>query len=993
MPTILPYGLLIIVFVLVESILNRGNPGFADELPNVVVIVADDLGYADMSFLPQSPPDVTTPGIDRLAEHGTYFSNAYATAPICSPSRAGLITGRYQQRWGNYWYGQGGLPKSEQTIAHALNKLGYFTKKIGKTHLNGGEAQHPLDHGFDEFIGFIHHSWDYIRLSQNDLDAYKKRAGGKKLGILNVGPLTRGRDEKAGYESAFTTTIFTQEATKTIKTGARTGKPFFVQLEHNAVHMPTYITDARYAKRAGFEQQVWDRNAAKWEFPYWDPNDMTWGAWHKKWGHLGEVDPLGRKRYIANLLALDDSVTAILDTLKQTGLDKNTIVVFLSDNGGTINTYSNNTPLRGYKYMFGEGGIRVPLIISWPGRLAENVNSSVLASGLDVVPTILELVGATERPNHFDGISLVEVLRGKEDARGHDHLCWARGRGDDTWVVRKGPWKLIQTKGWTHANYQLDGQGLAMPAPEYEYPAGLQLFNLENDIGETNNVADENANVVTELKQIYKTWQTEMGKTNGNKKRQQKKTKQKTGVAPLSTQPGKLQLAGASEEPKPNIVFCMADDWSWPHAGILGDPVVKTPNFDRIAREGILFEHAFVSTPSCTPSRLSILSGQHHWRLKEGDSLGGSLREEFDVYTEMLQDDGYRIGRFGKGVWPSKHSFRNRDSFGERFRSFNQFLEGRKSGQPFCYWHGGQDPHRPYELNVGAKSGIVLSKIKVPACLPDNATVRGDVADYLWEVQRFDREVGEIVTRLDEIGELENTIIVVSGDNGMPFPRCKATLYDQGTRVPLAIRWGAKVKGDRTVSDFVNLCDLAPTFLEAAGLKAPKQMTGQSLMPILQSQESGQIDPQRTFAITGMEKHVYSYPARAMRTNDYLYIRNFNPEKWPTGEVVNHHPNYDFAETPWPTEPGAFSFNIDPSPSKQFLRQHVNEKSTNRFAGLAFLRHPKEELYDLAKDPDQLRNVAGAKLYEKVKEKLRQQLDSELVESEDPRLVANGNQQ
>lgn len=293
--------------------------------------------------------------------------------------------------------------------------------------------------------------------------------------------------------------------------------------------------------------------------------------------------------------------------------------------------------------------------------------------------------------------------------------------------------------------------------------------------------------------------------------------------------------ANAASAVRPNIVFCMADDWSWPHAGILGDPVVKTPHFDRIAREGVLFENAFVSTPSCMPSRLSILTGQHHWRLREGDSLGGSLREEYPVYTELLQKSGYHVGRFGKGVWPSKHTFRNRDSFGARFRSFDQFLKKRESDRPFCYWHGGQNPHRPYELGVGAKSGIDLSNVKLPACLPDSKTVRSDVADYLWEVQRFDREVGKIVARLKAMGELENTIIVVSGDNGMPFPRCKATLYDQGTRVPLAVRWGSAVKGKRQVADFVSLCDLAPTFLEAAGVKSPVQMTGRSLMPLLRS--------------------------------------------------------------------------------------------------------------------------------------------------------------
>jgi N-sulfoglucosamine sulfohydrolase len=449
-------------------------------------------------------------------------------------------------------------------------------------------------------------------------------------------------------------------------------------------------------------------------------------------------------------------------------------------------------------------------------------------------------------------------------------------------------------------------------------------------------------------------------------------------------------MAAEPDGRRPNIVFCMADDWSWPHAGILGDPVVKTPNFDCVAREGVLFENAFVSTPSCTPSRLSILAGQHHWRLKEGASLGGSLREEYDVYTEMLQKAGYRIGRFGKGVWPSKHVFRKRDSFGKRFRSFDEFLNDRKPGEPFCYWHGGQDPHRPYEPGVGVKSGIKLSDVRVPACLPDNPTIRGDVADYLWEVQRFDREVGEIVARLKDMGELDDTIIVVSGDNGMPFPRCKATLYDQGTRVPLAIRWGSKVAGRRRVADFVSLCDLAPTFLEAVGMKPSKQMTGRSLMPLLESAKSGQIDPARTFALTGMEKHVYWCPSRALRTRGFLYIRNFDPEKWPTGEVAGHHPKYDFASQPWPTESGAFSFNIDPSPTKQFIRLHRTDANTKKFANLAFLRHPSEELYDLRNDPDQLNNVATDSAHLEIRQGLSRQLEAELIKSADPQVAVDG---
>lgn len=441
---------------------------------------------------------------------------------------------------------------------------------------------------------------------------------------------------------------------------------------------------------------------------------------------------------------------------------------------------------------------------------------------------------------------------------------------------------------------------------------------------------------------------------------------------------------------RPNIVFCMADDWSWPHASILGDPVVKTPNFDRVASEGVLFENAFVSTPSCTPSRLSILAGQHHWRLKEGDSLGGSLREEYDVYTEMLQETGYRIGRFGKGVWPSQHTFRKRDSFGVKFGSFNAFLRDRNPGQPFCYWHGGQDPHRPYEMGIGGGSGMKLSQVRVPACLPDNQTVRSDMADYLWEVQRFDREVGQIMTELEAIGELENTIFIVSGDNGMPFPRCKATLYDYGTRVPLAIRWGSKVNGQRKVADFITLCDLAPTFLEIAGIAPPASMTGRSLLTILKSNQSGQIDDERDFALMGMERHVYPYPSRALRSKEYLYIRNFGAPKWKTGETKGQSREYDFAKNPWPNGPGAFSHNIDPSPTKQFLRLNRHRDEVKRFAEFSFGMRPDEELYDLAKDPEQLQNVAKDRHYAAIKKRLRKQLDAELIKSDDPRLAVEG---
>jgi len=488
-------------------ILFSASLSAADQKPNVIVIMADDLGYADLSFLAQSPPDVATPHIDSLAKTGTYFSNAYATAPICSPSRCGMITGRYQHRWGNYWYGQGGLPDEEVTLAHVLNEAGYFCTKIGKTHLNGGPAEHPLEHGFHEFLGFRHHTWDYIRLDQKDLVAYKKRAKEKSLGILNVGPLEKNKGEVVSYEDGFTTDIFTKEAIKTIKSGSESDQPFYIQLEHNAVHMPTYVADPDYARKAGYEQPVWDREAEKWEFPFWDPNEISWADWHKKWGHMGEVDSLGRKRYLANLMALDDSVGQIMKVLEETGQRKNTIVVFLSDNGGTINTYANNVPLRGYKYMFGEGGVRIPMIVSFPGILAGDQSRDHLTSGMDVYPTITELAGI-KSPENLDGKSLVSVMKNEDNAIGRDFLCFSDGK--KTWSIRQGDWKLISSPGWTHASYRLDQDNLAHPADPAEYPKGTVLFNLKDDIGETKDQSAENPERVKKMTELYQQWRAEM---------------------------------------------------------------------------------------------------------------------------------------------------------------------------------------------------------------------------------------------------------------------------------------------------------------------------------------------------------------------------------------------------------------------------------------------------------------------------------------------------
>jgi len=449
------------------------------------------------------------------------------------------------------------------------------------------------------------------------------------------------------------------------------------------------------------------------------------------------------------------------------------------------------------------------------------------------------------------------------------------------------------------------------------------------------------------------------------------------------------ELPSYSPRERPNILFAIADDWGWPHAGAYGDRVVRTPTFDRLVREGIQFNHAYVSSPSCTPSRAAVLTGQWHWRLEESANLWSALQSKFAVYPDLLEKDGYYIGYTRKGWGPGKlePGGRNRNPAGPYFENFIEFLRTRPKEQPFCFWFGSQDPHRSYEEGSGVRSGMQLGKIELFACFPESNEIRSDVADYYWEVQRFDREVGELLALLEESGELDNTLVVMTGDNGIPFPRCKSNLYDTGTRVPLAIRWPAMIAPGRVVNDLVSLTDLAPTYLEAAGVPVPEVMTGRSLMKVLTSQESGNVDPDRGFILFGKERHVpcQEYPVsggtpmRAIRTQDFLYIRNFRPERWPAGT-----PNFEKAFFP-----RSWYGDVDNGPTKTYMIEHRDKDELHRtLFDLAFSKRPSEELYDLRTDPGQLRNIAEDPAYLDIKDDLSRQLMEQLKISADPRTLS-----
>ena len=452
-----------------------------------------------------------------------------------------------------------------------------------------------------------------------------------------------------------------------------------------------------------------------------------------------------------------------------------------------------------------------------------------------------------------------------------------------------------------------------------------------------------------------------------------------------------LTASGCHEEPAPgpNFLFAIADDWGRPHAGIYGDPVVKTPALDRIATEGILFNHAYVTSPSCTPSRNGILTGQYHWRLGPGANLWSTLDESIPVYPLLLEDAGYRIGHYRKSWGPGDLSNWERHPAGKNYDEggFEAFLDEVTDNQPFCFWLGSWDPHRPYEEGTGAASGIDPDRIVLYECFPDHPTVRSDVADYYYEVQRFDTLVADALKLLEESGLLENTVVVVTGDNGMPFPRSKSNNYDTGTRMPLAVRWGKGVNNPgRVLDDFVSLTDLAPTFLELAGVEVPAEMTGKSMVNLLESAGEGLVDAAgRSFVYHGKERHVPGqeghlggYPVRAVRSHDFLYIRNFEPDRWPSGT-----PDYLKAEIPY-----CWLGDCDNGPTKTYMVDaRDQDEQHRRLYELAFAKRPAEELYDCRNDPGQLVNLAGRPEFEAVREEMAARLMKELERTGDPRVV------
>ena len=475
-------------------------------------------------------------------------------------------------------------------------------------------------------------------------------------------------------------------------------------------------------------------------------------------------------------------------------------------------------------------------------------------------------------------------------------------------------------------------------------------------------------------------------------------------------------VAGTGEavaaDGRPNVLIAISDDVSWPHASAYGSRMVSTPVFDRVAREGVLFQNAFCPAPGCSPSRAAFLTGRSIWMIEAAGTHASYFPARYRTFPERLQEAGYFVGSTGKAWAPGdfRHDGRTDNPAGRRrgmrrddyVDGFRQFLQERPTNRPFCFWFGSHDAHRPFERGIGERNGRSPNEAEVPPFLPDHPVVRSDLLDYAFEIERFDRHLGEILQILEATGELNRTLIIVTSDNGMGFPRAKANCYEFGIHMPLAVCWKDAIPPGRVLTDLVDFTDLAATICDAAGVQPASDdppMSGRSLLEALKSDQEGLVDSSRTAVFVGRERHSSSrfhslgYPQRAIRTPEWLFIMNLRPERWPAGAPRKYSQVVFRADgTPLgqlgPMHGGYH--DIDACPTLDFLIEHRNDPVIGRFLKLAVDRRPAEELFDIRSDPGCLNNLADDPDYADVVADLRKRLTDHLRRTGDPRMTDQG---
>ncbi len=800
-------GTLVLLSSAQMSIAEESNPG-ANSPPNVILILADDLAPGDLAGGDGKP--TRTPFLDKLAGESVAFTQAYSGSCVCAAARAALLTGRYPHRTGVVTLNMNKYPKltrlrrDETTLADVMKSAGYVTGLIGKWHTGRGDGYHPLDRGFDEFQGFD--------------------------GSIDVGyfkyPFTVQRETRL-VEDRYLTDDLTARAVRFVEKHQH--RPFFLHLAHYAPHRPLEAPEeiiARYRKQ-GFNESV--------------------------------------ATIYAMIEVMDRGIGKLLETLEKLNLSKNTIVVFASDNGPDPLTGPRyNGHLRGTKYQVNEGGIRVPLFVRWPGRLAPGKREQ-LVSFVDVMPTILDLCDVdTPLQNRLDGGSFAPLLR---DARAKFAVTrfWQWNRGTPNYThnaaLREGDFKLVRP---------FVTRGVRLK----DSTRPVELYNLATDPAESQNLAGRHPEITKRLSLKLEQWcqQVESDRTRQTTKR-------------------------------PNIALLLVDDLGWSDVGCYGHKYHRTPNIDRLARQGMRLTNGYAPAPICSASRASILTGKTPARLGfEFVTKNDAGHQQLDAVVPMktpayklnlpvkektiadvLLPLGYKTAFFGK--WHVSQHYQRRylawhPDFGPRRQGF-QTAEEDFGDHPYAWRGGARGPDLPagkfpedsmvertarFIRNqqgkqqpwfVMASSFYVHTPVKnrcqwlvkdYAKHLPAAAANRTKRMEYAAFVETLDHHIGTILKAIDDSGQRENTLVVLMSDNGghpefcanAPLRGSKWHLYEGGIRVPLLVRWPGRIKPGSLSDTPVTGYDLLPTFATVAGATSADkraEVDGVSIRPVFENPE------------------------------------------------------------------------------------------------------------------------------------------------------------
>jgi arylsulfatase A-like enzyme len=911
----------------------------AADRPNIIVMMVDDMGFAGPSIAPYGNPHYKTPGMDRLASEGMLFTDFYASGAICSATRAGLLTGRYQQRAGieavihphaTHPEHRKGLHEDEVTFAELFKDAGYSTGLVGKWHL-GYAAEtpkyHPMNHGFDYFMGYVSGNIDYIN----------------HWGDHMQHDWWHGRKETK--EEGYTTHLINKYALEFIEQNK--DKPFCLYIAHESPHSPVQGPD--------------------------DPSQRGPGAKKRTTPHAEAMKQM--------ILEMDKGVEQVRSRLVKLGLEKNTLFLFFSDNGDAPGTATGSPRFRGHKGSVYEGGTRVPAVAWWPGRIKAGTQAEDLSITLDVMPTILSVAGiASTRERTLDGVDLSPVIF-EQKTLPLRPLFWANlnNNGSRFEALRDGPWKLVvqhpKAKPGTFENET------------------IELFNLDDDEGEQANLATEQPERAATMLKRIKAWYANTQATA---------SPQPGGWLNAAVAKGqsKTQLQNQQTADRPNILFICTDDQAPWAMGASGNRQAVTPHMDALAAQSAYLQNAFVTTPVCSPSRAATLTGRYGYEVgvfnwfKPGDQQNGLDLDE-TTFAEALRTAGYRTGLVGKWhlgmndrYYPTRQGF---DYFmGHRhggFATVNPDLEeqGEKkkykgltadvlgdhvvkylskhvtehADKPFLLcWHT-RAPHTrwlpvaPEDMKPYAGD----AKIDIPTYPDlDEDRVNRMMREYLASVRSVDRNLGRVMKSLDDLELSENTVVIFTSDHGYNMghhgiwhkgngnwilkhdvPASKNTaknnrpnMFDNSVRVPSLVRWPGVTKPGSKLPQMTTNLDWYPTLLEIAGTQVPdgKVLRGRSLAPLLQGED---------------------------------------PADWPK-DVYGFY-----------------------SSSKEYASQFVEEMRmmrTTRWKLVRFLRTPeKDELYDLTNDPEETKNVFAAPKNKDIIAQLHAELIRRMRETNDPALT------